>query len=89
MCLSFHDEDVLDPLDMQPQFMTVPEFGQNAYSTLLCIPQCVLHALNGFYDFTEQSMEYHLEEFDVVSGWVLDNMGGDEGVGGGYNNTLS
>lgn len=65
MCLSFSDPDVLDPIDMTPQFMTVPEFGRNAYSVLLCIPQCVLHVMDGLFDFTDQSRNKFLEEYGV------------------------
>merc|ERR1719446_728752 len=81
MCLAFHDEDVLDPIDLEPTFTTVPEFGQNGWSIIMCIPQCILHVLDGVFDFTDQAMAHFSEEFgyhaehpdsrpDIYNAWV-------------------
>lgn len=81
MCLSLHDEDVYDPFDLEPSFVTVPPFGQNAYSIVMCISQCVLHVMDGFYNFKEESMAYFKSEFgldnvdpnsrnDIYNAWV-------------------
>lgn len=40
LCLAYHDPDVKDPFTQFPTFFTVPVFGQNAYSVLMCEAQC-------------------------------------------------
>jgi len=39
-CIAYHTPGVLDPLALEPTPFTVPEFGQNGYSMLMCMAQC-------------------------------------------------
>lgn len=80
-CLAYHDEDVLDPHDLEPTFVTVPPFGQNAYAMNMCAAQCYLHVNSGFSNFTALAHEYMHDTFglnvtypetrmDIFNAWV-------------------
>lgn len=47
MCTAYHSPDMLDPLTEQPKPFTVPEYGQNGYSIIMCLAQCVMYADGG------------------------------------------
>jgi len=59
MCLSFHDEHILDPNTMQPTtpIFQVPTFGQNPYSATMCYLQCDLYVAEGVFDIQERIHE--------------------------------
>jgi hypothetical protein len=40
MCVSYHTPDMLDPLTLGPTRFTVPFYGQNAFSIVMCMSQC-------------------------------------------------
>lgn len=62
MCLSLHDEAVLDPFDLEESFTTVPPYGQNAWAIVMCIAQCYLHILHDVDDF----YNYYKEDFEEI-----------------------
>eukprot|EP00535_Pseudo-nitzschia_heimii_P006635 CAMPEP_0197179490 /NCGR_PEP_ID=MMETSP1423-20130617/4414_1 /TAXON_ID=476441 /ORGANISM="Pseudo-nitzschia heimii, Strain UNC1101" /LENGTH=541 /DNA_ID=CAMNT_0042629401 /DNA_START=66 /DNA_END=1691 /DNA_ORIENTATION=- len=39
-CVALHTPGVNDPLSLEPTPFTVPEFGQNGYSMIMCMAQC-------------------------------------------------
>jgi hypothetical protein len=40
MCAAYHSPGVKDPLTYEDTMFTAPEFGQNAYSMVMCMAQC-------------------------------------------------
>lgn len=59
MCLSLHDEHVLDPYSMQPTdpVLQVPVFGQSPYSASMCYLQCIIYVFSGVFDFQKLILE--------------------------------
>jgi len=59
MCLSLHDEHVLDPYSMQPTdpVLQVPAFGQNPYSSTMCYKQCGVYVAEGVFDMQENVLK--------------------------------
>lgn len=84
LCLAYHDNDVFDPFDEAPTFVTVPPFGQNAYSTVMCIAQCHIHMFEGTFDMQQEAIDYYKDEYgmqltkpraDIYDAWVEMNSG--------------
>jgi len=43
MCVHYHDPDVKDPYTNQALPVSLPPFGQNAWSMAICLAQCIPH----------------------------------------------
>jgi len=52
-CTAYHSPDMLDPLTTQPKPFTVPPFGQNGYSIIMCTAQCIQYADASYFGFAE------------------------------------
>jgi hypothetical protein len=50
-CTAYHSPGMFDPLTLGRKPFTVPEFGQNGYSIIMCLAQCVLYT-SGYAGFT-------------------------------------
>jgi len=67
MCVSYHTPGMLDPLMLEPTKFTVPPYGQNAYSILMCMSQCNQWVVQDFEYYNKMRDEFG---FDVK--WVED-----------------
>lgn len=67
MCLSYSNPDVKDPFTKEDSLFTVPDYGQNAYSIIMCNAQCYAHVYEGHLDFMERGIEEFANEWGFVT----------------------
>jgi len=65
-CNAYHTPGYLDPLTREPTLFTVPEFGQNPFSTLMCLSQCFIHAVPKEFQANAVVAQGETSGFDVT-----------------------
>lgn len=74
MCVSYHTPGMLDPLTLGSKRFTVPSFGQNAFSILMCMSQCNQWVLQDFNHFkTIQNKGFDVEWITTANQVAIKN----------------
>jgi hypothetical protein len=63
-CVAYHTPGMLDPISLEPTPFTVPEFGHNGYSMVMCMGQCnayVAHDTQYFVDRVRNAHKFMID----------------------------